>query len=45
MLYSQQILSRKLLLVVTNGQKHNLRCEFKLESLIIYHLRFIVKVL
>ena len=37
-IFSQQILSNKLLLVVTGGQKSKLSCEFKLEPITTYHL-------
>ena len=43
--FSQQILSDRLLLVVMGGQKNNLSYEFKLESIITYHLWFVVKML
>ena len=35
---SQQILSNRLLLIVTGGQKFKLSCEFKLEPITTYHL-------
>ena len=41
---SQQILSGKLLLTVTNGQKYNFKCEFKLKAIITYLIQFVVKV-
>ena len=43
--YLQKILSGKLLLVVTCAQKSYLSCGLKLELIITYHLRFIMKLL
>ena len=42
---SQQIINDKLLLVVMGGQKSNLSCKFKLESIINNHLWFVMKIL
>ena len=42
-IFSQQILSDRLLLVVIGGQKSNLSYRFKLEPITTYHLRFILK--
>ena len=36
-IFSQQILSNKLLLVVISEQKSKLSCEFKLEPITTYH--------
>ena len=41
--FSQQILSGKLLLVVTSEQISNLSGKFKLKPIITYHLLFVVK--
>ena len=43
--FSQQILSDRLLLVVTIEQKSHFSGEFKLEPATTYYLKFIVKVL
>ena len=37
-IFSQQIISGKLLLVVIDGQKSNLCCEFKFELITTYHM-------
>ena len=37
-IFSQQIINRKLLQVVIGGQKNNFIGKFKLESITIYHL-------
>ena len=42
---SQQIINDKLLLVVMGGEKSNLSCKFKLESIINNHLWFVMKIL
>ena len=44
-IFSQQILSNKLLLIVTNWYKSNLSYEFKLEQITTFHLEFVVKIL
>ena len=46
-IFLQQILSGRLLLVVIGGQKSNLSCGFKLESITTYqyHILFVMKVL
>ena len=37
-IFSQQIVSERLLLVVMSGQKGNLSCGFKLEPITTYHM-------
>ena len=44
-IFSQQILSGGLLLVIMNEQKSNLSCKFKLEPITTYYLWFAVKML
>ena len=44
-IFSQQIVSGSLLLVVMSEQKTNLSCEFKLELITTYHMWFVVKML
>ena len=44
-MFTQWILSDRLLLIVTNRQKSNFNGGFKLELVIIYYLDFIVKIL
>ena len=44
-MFTQRILSDRLLLIVTNRQKSNFNDGFKLELVTIYHLDFIVKIL
>ena len=44
-IFSQQILSGMLLLVIINEQKSTLNDRFKLELITTYHIRFIVKIL
>ena len=43
--FSQQILSGRLLLAITSGQKSNVSGRFKLEPVTTYHLGFIVNIL
>ena len=43
--FLQQILSDRLLLAITNGQKSNFNNKFKFERIKTYHLRFLVKML
>ena len=43
-IFSQQILSDKLLLAINGGQKSTFSDEFKLESITIYYLGFVVEV-
>ena len=43
-IFSQQILSDKLLLAINSGQKSNFSDKFKLESITIYYLGFVVEV-
>ena len=45
MTFLQQIISSKLLQVVISGQKNSFIGKFKLESITIYHLYFVMKVL
>ena len=42
---SPQILSERLLLAIISGQKGNFRIKFTLESITIYYIRFVVKIL
>ena len=44
-IFLQQILSSRLLLAIIGEQKSNFSCEFKLELITTYHLRFVVKML
>ena len=44
-IFSQEILSGKLLLTVTSEEKSNFSDEFKIEPIIANHLRFNVKIL
>ena len=43
--FSPQILSIILLLTINNKQKNNFSSGFKLKTIIIYHLKFVVKIL
>ena len=42
-IFSQQMLSDRLLLVIIDRQKSNFSNKFKLKLIITYHLRFVVK--
>ena len=44
-IFSQQMLSDRLLLAVTGKQSNNFSSEFKLEPITTYHLKFVIKLL